>query len=74
MPLGGIGGGTIGRGFKGEFCRLQMKPGIYEYDIIDADQFIVTVRNSKDVTIYQNVLSTSRYFIYSILVSLIRLN
>lgn len=59
VPLGGIGGGTIGRGFKGEFCRLQMKPGIYEYDIIEADQFIVTVRNSKDITIYQNVLSTS---------------
>lgn len=57
MPLGGIGGGTVGRGFAGEFCRFQLKPGIYEYDVIDADQFIVTVRNSKNVTIYQNVLS-----------------
>lgn len=63
VPLGGIGGGTIGRGFKGEFCRFQMKPGIYEYDIVDADQFIVTVRNSNGVTTYQNVLSTRRYLL-----------
>lgn len=25
-PIGGIGCGTIGRGFAGEFCRFQMKP------------------------------------------------
>ena len=26
-PLGGIGAGTIGRGFRGEFTRFQMIPG-----------------------------------------------
>lgn len=55
--MGGIGGGTIGRGFKGEFCRFQLKPGIYEYGVVDADQFIVTVQNNIGVTVYQNVLA-----------------
>lgn len=27
VPLGGIGAGTIGRGFRGEFTRFQMIPG-----------------------------------------------
>ncbi|KAK7582522.1 hypothetical protein V9T40_013967 [Parthenolecanium corni] len=57
VPLGGIGGGTIGRGFRGEFCRFQLKPGVYEYNVIDANQFIVTIRNSAHMTVYQNVLS-----------------
>lgn len=60
VPLGGIGGGTIGRGFKGEFCRFQLRPGVYEYKIVDANQFIVTIQNSANVTVYQNVLSPSR--------------
>ena len=37
-PIGGIGCGTIGRGFCGEFCRFQMIPGMYKYHIIQADQ------------------------------------
>ncbi|XP_037298095.1 non-lysosomal glucosylceramidase isoform X2 [Manduca sexta] len=57
-PIGGIGGGTIGRGFKGEFCRLQLYPGIYEYLTIPECQFIVNIRNEKKETIFQSVLST----------------
>lgn len=59
VPLGGLGGGTIGRGFRGEFCRIQMKPGMYEYQTIDANQFILTVQNEAGQTIYQNVLSSN---------------
>ncbi|XP_050524900.1 non-lysosomal glucosylceramidase isoform X2 [Daktulosphaira vitifoliae] len=58
VPLGGIGGGTIGRGFKGEFCRYQVVPGMYEYETIRANQFIVNVQNSENITIYNNVLSS----------------
>ncbi|PZC83702.1 hypothetical protein B5X24_HaOG207229 [Helicoverpa armigera] len=57
-PIGGIGGGTIGRGFKGEFCRFQLHPGIYEYVTVPECQFIVNIRNANGQTIFQSVLST----------------
>ncbi len=38
MPLGGLGGGTIGRGWKGDFNRWQIVPGMYTYDQVHADQ------------------------------------
>ncbi|XP_045495199.1 non-lysosomal glucosylceramidase [Colias croceus] len=57
-PIGGIGGGTIGRGFKGEFCRFQLYPGLYEYVTVPECQFIVNIRNEKNETIFQSVLST----------------
>jgi non-lysosomal glucosylceramidase len=59
-PIGGIGGGTIGRGFQGEFCRFQMIPGIYEYNTVFADQFIVTIKDESNTTIFQSLLSTYR--------------
>ncbi|VVC26259.1 Hypothetical protein CINCED_3A006003 [Cinara cedri] len=57
VPLGGIGGGTIGRGFKGEFCRYQVIPGMYEYETVQANQFIVNIQNVENITVYNNVLS-----------------
>lgn len=57
VPLGGIGAGTIGRGFKGEFCRYQLIPGMYQYGTVDANQFIVTIKDGKE-TIFQSTLST----------------
>jgi len=57
VPVGGIGSGTIGRGFKGEFCRYQMTPGVYTYDVVHANQFIVSVRDEKGNRLYQKVLS-----------------
>lgn len=57
-PIGGIGGGTIGRGFKGEFCRFQLTPGLYEYVTVPECQFIVNIRNGNNETIFQSVLST----------------
>lgn len=56
VPLGGIGCGTIGRGYKGEFCRFQLIPGLYKYNVVAANQFIVTIREN-DRTVYQHVLS-----------------
>ncbi|KAI5636136.1 beta-glucosidase 2, glycosyl-hydrolase family [Phthorimaea operculella] len=57
-PIGGIGGGTIGRGFKGEFCRFGLYPGLYEYVTVPECQFIVNIRNANNETIFQSVLST----------------
>lgn len=43
VPLGGMGGGSITRGWKGDFTRWQMRPGMYTYGSVDADQFSVRV-------------------------------
>ncbi|XP_014239867.1 non-lysosomal glucosylceramidase isoform X2 [Cimex lectularius] len=59
VPLGGIGCGTIGRGFRGDFCGYQMKPGIYEYYTSHATQFIVNIQDENGKTLYQKVLSCS---------------
>lgn len=61
VPIGGIGGGTIGRGFKGEFCRYQVVPGIYEYETVLANQFIVNIQNSDNITVYNSVLSCLKW-------------
>lgn len=61
VPIGGIGGGTIGRGYAGEFCRFQMRPGIYEYNVVLANQFIVTIKDPKGCTIFQSLLSKCRW-------------
>ncbi|GFS08363.1 non-lysosomal glucosylceramidase [Elysia marginata] len=58
-PLGGIGSGTIGRGYRGEFCRFQMVPGMYHYHVINANQFIVSIRQNGQ-TVYQKVLSCAQ--------------
>ncbi|XP_067171616.1 non-lysosomal glucosylceramidase isoform X3 [Apteryx mantelli] len=58
-PLGGIGGGTITRGWRGEFCRWQLNPGIYHYETVIADQFTVCLRR-KGQTVYQQVLSVEK--------------
>jgi non-lysosomal glucosylceramidase len=58
VPIGGIGCGTIGRGYRGEFCRFQLKPGLYEYNTVDANQFIVTIKDRHHETIFHSLLST----------------
>lgn len=70
-PIGGIGGGTIGRGFAGEFCRFQMKPGMYEYQTVHANQFIVTIKDENDVTIFHSLLSTYK-LVYLLVATQIR--
>ena len=38
VPLGGIGAGTIGRGWKGDFNRWQLVPGMYTYNTVEVNQ------------------------------------
>ncbi|XP_005172389.1 non-lysosomal glucosylceramidase [Danio rerio] len=59
VPLGGIGGGSITRGWRGEFCRWQLNPGMYHYKTVIANQFTVCLRRDGQ-TVYQQVLSTER--------------
>ncbi|CAH2002818.1 unnamed protein product [Acanthoscelides obtectus] len=58
VPVGGIGSGTIGRGYRGEFCRFQMRPGIYEWNTVDANQFIITIKDQHQETIFHSLLTT----------------
>lgn len=54
-PVGGIGSGSIGRGFKGEFRRWSIHPGRYIHKAIAADVFVIRAKIQN--TIYTKVLS-----------------
>uniref|UniRef100_A0A9J2P6Z0 Non-lysosomal glucosylceramidase n=2 Tax=Ascaris TaxID=6251 RepID=A0A9J2P6Z0_ASCLU len=61
VPCGGIGCGSIGRDFRGGFCKFGLRPGLIEHkvDVLRADQFIVTLRRKNGegfATVYQKVL------------------
>ncbi|XP_072378819.1 non-lysosomal glucosylceramidase [Diabrotica undecimpunctata] len=71
VPIGGIGCGTIGRGYKGQFCRFQLKPGIYEWNTVDADDFLVVIKDEKGFTLFESWLSTYRKRSLSSCVSII---
>ena len=43
LPLGGLGGGTVGRGWRGGFNRWHLQPGMVEYRTVAADQFSLRV-------------------------------
>ena len=58
-PLGGIGTGSIGRTFTGEFARYQLIPGIYEHSTVEANMFTVSIRKNSR-TVYQQALTTKR--------------
>lgn len=40
VPCGGIGCGSIGRDFRGGFCKFGLRPGLIEHkvDVLRADQ------------------------------------
>jgi non-lysosomal glucosylceramidase len=39
VPLGGLGGGSITRGWRGDFVRWQLQAGIVNHETVLADQF-----------------------------------
>ncbi len=44
VPLGGMGAGSIGRGWRGDFRRWMMRPGKFFYKTVFADQFSLFVQ------------------------------
>ncbi|ONK57752.1 uncharacterized protein A4U43_C09F3730 [Asparagus officinalis] len=56
VPLGGIGAGSIGRSYRGDFQRWQLFPGVREDKSVLANQFSVFVSRS-DGKRYSTVLS-----------------
>lgn len=57
VPLGGMGGGSINRGFRGEFHRFQLVPGVCKEEVVQGNQFsvFITRENGKK---YSSVLAT----------------
>ena len=47
VPLGGIGGGSINRGWRGDFRRWQLRPGYINTDPVWADQFSLFVQRGE---------------------------
>ena len=45
VPLGGIGAGSIGRGWRGDFRRWQLRPGTIQNQPVYADQFTLYVQS-----------------------------
>uniref|UniRef100_A0AC34RD61 Glucosylceramidase n=1 Tax=Panagrolaimus sp. JU765 TaxID=591449 RepID=A0AC34RD61_9BILA len=60
VPCGGIGSGSIGRDFRGAFCKFSLRPGFVEQksNPVKADQFILNV-SKEGKTIKQIVLSSA---------------
>ena len=56
VPLGGLGGGTIMRGWEGDFGRWTLQPGVIQYGAVPADQFSVFIRRGSERPV-QRVLS-----------------
>lgn len=46
VPLGGLGCGSIGRGWRGDFSRWQLKPGYIHHRAVHADQFSLYVKRN----------------------------
>ena len=58
-PIGGIGTGSIGRTFSGNFLRYQLVPGIYEHELVEPNFFTVCIRR-KGYSVYQQALVTRK--------------
>ena len=48
VPCGGMGGGAIGRGARGEFRRWSLSPGRYRHTVVHANQFSVRLSSGGD--------------------------
>lgn len=59
VPLGGIGGGSITRGWRGSFRRWQMRPGVIQLGQVFADQFSLYVER-EDHPAHMQVLAAER--------------
>uniref|UniRef100_A0A914GQY9 Non-lysosomal glucosylceramidase n=1 Tax=Globodera rostochiensis TaxID=31243 RepID=A0A914GQY9_GLORO len=64
LPCGAIGSGSIGRDFRGAFCKFNLRPGLVQQhsEPIKADQFILTLMSAEGVLVRQTVLSAVTSF------------
>ena len=56
VPLGGMGGGNIGRGYRGDFRRWSLFPGKYNHTVVHTDVFCIRIKTAAG-DVYSKVLS-----------------
>ncbi|KAG6423027.1 hypothetical protein SASPL_113410 [Salvia splendens] len=61
VPLGGMGSGSISRGFRGEFRHFQILPGTCETAPVMANQFSIFISRDRGNKKYSSVLSPGRH-------------
>ncbi|KAL8121127.1 uncharacterized protein LOC141725055 [Apium graveolens] len=61
VPLGGMGSGSISRGFRGEFRNFQIVPGTCDTSPIMANQFSIFVSRDGGSKKYASVLSPGQH-------------
>ncbi|XP_068652422.1 uncharacterized protein [Aristolochia californica] len=61
VPLGGMGSGSISRGFRGEFKHWQIIPGLCEASPIMANQFSIFISRDGGSKKYSSVLAPGQH-------------
>ncbi|PSS35699.1 Non-lysosomal glucosylceramidase [Actinidia chinensis var. chinensis] len=61
VPLGGMGSGSISRGFRGEFRHWQITPGTCEASPVMANQFSIFISRDEGNKNYASVLSPGQH-------------
>ncbi|CAA3003353.1 non-lysosomal glucosylceramidase, partial [Olea europaea subsp. europaea] len=61
VPLGGMGSGSISRGFRGEFSHFQILPGICETSPVMANQFAIFISRDGGNKKYASVLAPGQH-------------
>ncbi|KAK2998037.1 hypothetical protein RJ639_025232, partial [Escallonia herrerae] len=61
VPLGGMGSGSISRGFRGEFKHFQIVPGACETSPMMANQFSIFISRESGNKKYASVLSPGQH-------------
>ncbi|KAI4338294.1 hypothetical protein L6164_016636 [Bauhinia variegata] len=61
VPLGGMGSGSISRGFRGEFRQWQILPGLCEASPVMANQFSIFISRDGGNKSYASVLAPGQH-------------
>lgn len=61
VPLGGMGSGSISRGFRGEFRQWQIIPGTHEASPVMANQFSIFISRDGGNKSYASVLAPGQH-------------
>ncbi|CAI9761633.1 unnamed protein product [Fraxinus pennsylvanica] len=61
VPLGGMGSGSVSRGFRGEFRSFQILPGICETSPVMANQFSIFISRDGGNKKYASVLAPGQH-------------
>ncbi|KAH9616487.1 hypothetical protein KSS87_001803 [Heliosperma pusillum] len=61
VPLGGMGSGSISRGFRGEFKHWQIIPGLCDASPVMADQFSIFISRDGGIKKYASVLAPGQH-------------